>query len=98
MPAVEYDFWKQILNKKSGYLSVQSNSKELEKAEKEMEVELKKFKDKACKAVLFVNILYFVLAIGLKVKSDDLTKVPWTLRLRRVFKMTESHGSWAPFW
>ena len=98
MPAVEYDFWNQILNKKSGYLSVQSNSKELEKAEKEMEVELKKFKDKACKAVLFVNILYFVLAIGLKVKSDDLTKVPWTLRLRRVFKMTESHGSWAPFW
>ena len=93
MPAVEYDFWNKILNKKSGYLSVQSNSKELEESEKEMKVELKKFKDKACKAVLFVNILYFVLAIGLKVKSDDLTKVPWTLRLRRVFKLINSHGS-----
>ena len=86
LPAVEYDFWTKILNKKSGYLSVQSNSKELEDAEKEMEKELKKFKDKACKAVLFVNILYLVLAIGLKVKSDDLTKVPWTLRMSQVFK------------
>ena len=51
-----------------------------------MKIELKKFKDKACKAVLFVNILYLVLAIGLKVKADDLTKVPWTLRLSQIFK------------
>ena len=52
-----------------------------------MKIEFKKFKDKACKAVLFVNILYLVLAIGLKVKADDLTKVPWTLRLSKIFKL-----------
>ena len=88
LPAVEYDFWNKMLNKKSGYLSVQSNSKELEAAEKEMEVELK---DQACKAILLVNILYLVLAVVLKFKSDDLIKVPWTLRLRKVFLMIHSH-------
>ena len=91
LPAVEYDFWNKMLNKKSGYLSVQSNSKELEAAEKEMELELKKFKDQACKAILFVNILYLVLAIGLKFKSDELIKVPWTLRLRKVLILIHSH-------
>ena len=57
-----------------------------------MKIELKKFKDKACKAVLFVNILYLVLAIGLKVKADDLTKVPWTLRLSLIFKLMLSES------
>ena len=86
MPAVEYDFWNKILNKKSGYLSVQSNSKEQEEAEKQMKIDLKKFKDKACKAVLFVNILFLVLSIGLKLKSDDLTKVPIEIPLRKSFQ------------
>ena len=86
LPAVEYDFWNKILDKKSGYLSVQGNSKELEEAEKQMKIDLKKFKDKACKAVLFVNILFLVLAIGLKLKSDDLTKVPIEIPLRKSFQ------------
>ena len=96
LPAVEYDFWNKMLDKKCGYLNVQNNSKELEAAEKEMREELKKFKNQACKAILFVNILYLVLAIGLKVKSDDLTKVPLTLRLSQVFIMIHSHRMKAP--
>ena len=63
-----------------------------------MKIELKKFKDKACKAVLFVNILYLVLAIGLKVKADDLTEVPWTLRLSLIFKLMLSDWSRAPLY
>ena len=91
LPAVEYDFWNKMLDNKSGYLNVKTNSKELEAAENEMKEELKKFKNQACKAIVFVNILYLVLAIGLKVKADDLTKVPLTLRLSQVFILIHSH-------
>ena len=84
LPSIEYDFWKKMKDENTGYIKVLANAKDkqIQKDEERVVAELHDWRNLICKGALFVNLIFLVLCICLKVQSEELQKIPLTVPMR----------------
>ena len=66
-----------MVDGKNGYIRIQNkgaDAAEIRKRENQMKADLDEFRNNICKALLFINMCFFVFSVTMKAYADDLPK------------------------
>jgi len=84
LPENEHKFWEQMKNLDDGYIKVLKNAKDknITQDEKNIGTKLTESRNTICKLAMFINVVFLVLAVVLKVKADELPKIPLPIPMK----------------